>query len=68
MIYYGMRKKYKRKTSYKIAIVESDKEKNQNMELTDGLMKCISISHYAKQHFHEKIYREKMINLYIQDN
>lgn len=49
-------------------IQKKNKEKNQNMEMTDGLMKCISISHYAKQHFHEKIYREKMINLYIQDN
>ena len=49
-------------------IQKKNKEKNRNMEMTDGLMKCISISHYAKQHFHEKIYREKMINLYIQDN
>lgn len=49
-------------------IQKKNKEKNQNMEMTDGLMKCISISHYAKQHFHEKIYREKMINLYIRDN
>lgn len=40
-------------------IQKKNKEKNQNMEMTDGLMKCISISHYAKQHFHEKIYREK---------
>ena len=44
------------------------KEKNRNMEMTDGLMKCISISHYVKQPFYEKIYREKMINLYIRDN
>ena len=49
-------------------IQKKNKEKNQNMEMTDGLMKCISISHYVKQPFYEKIYREKMINLYIQDN
>lgn len=49
-------------------IQKKNKEKNRNMEMTDGLMKCISISHYVKQPFYEKIYREKMINLYIQDN
>lgn len=40
-------------------IQKKNKEKNQNMEMTDGLMKCISISHYVKQPFYEKIYREK---------
>lgn len=49
-------------------IQKKNKEKKRNMEMTDGLMKCISISHYVKQPFYEKIYREKMINLYIQDN
>ena len=49
-------------------IQKKNKEKNRNMEMTDGLMKCISISHYVKQPFYEKIYREKMINLYIRDN
>ena len=49
-------------------IQKKNKEKNRNMEMTDGLMKCISIRHYVKQPFYEKIYREKMINLYIQDN
>lgn len=49
-------------------IQKKNKEKKRNMEMTDGLMKCISISHYVKQPFYEKIYREKMINLYIRDN
>ena len=49
-------------------IQKKNKEKKRNMEMTDGLIKCISISHYVKQPFYEKIYREKMINLYIQDN
>lgn len=40
-------------------IQKKNKEKNRNMEMTDGLMKCISISHYVKQPFYEKIYREK---------
>ena len=49
-------------------IQKKNKEKKRNMEMTDGLMKCIYISHYVKQPFYEKIYREKMINLYLQDN
>ena len=32
-------------------IQKKNKEKNRNMEMTDGLMKCISISHYVKQPF-----------------
>lgn len=36
-----------------------------NLEkMADELMNCISISHYTKRYFYEKIYRDKLINVH----
>ncbi len=39
-----------------------------NLEkMADELMNCISISHYTKRFFYEKIYRDKLVNVHCQD-
>lgn len=36
-------------------------------EMADELKSCISISHYNKRFFYEKIYRDKLVNVHCQD-
>ena len=36
-----------------------------NLEkMADELVNCISISHYTKRYFYEKIYRDKLTNVH----
>lgn len=46
----------------------NEKEDKADLKkMADELKSCISISHYTKRFFYEKIYRDKLVNVHCQD-
>lgn len=57
MIFYGINQE----------MANEKEDKADLKKMADELKSCISISHYTKRFFYEKIYRDKLVNVHCQD-